>query len=473
VRRLVLSLSAAALAATALPGLASSSAPFEADLVQTGVGAGGFVSGNITYVGTLPITPGIGGRVVKVGNQQRLYMTGAQGLYVLDVTNPGLPLPLGFYHLPHFQNEDVDVSDDGNRVIISTDTASVDRNGSTGNGIHVLDTSNLSNIRRVGFIGQSNHTTTCADAKCEWLYGSGGGIYDARNPASIKRLPNSWKLDAEGKTVAGGHALNRDESGLMISDTSPRLVLDVSDPALPVPLATGAASVKLPDGLLQHNNVRIGATDWKPRPAGDDDPKLRAGELLIGNSESNLRAQCGQNAGGLSSWSMKDFDKGTPMVQREVFRPLNGDITKGDPAANALGCSGHWFTVRNGAIAASWYEHGVRVIDVDSEGRFTQKGFFQPVVTEAGAAHWIVAPNGDEYIYSMDYARGIDILKYDRKAPVPTQQEFDASWLANLGKQGVLSIVERNICRAAMEGHDEHVAAAAATSAVAAAAGTR
>jgi hypothetical protein len=460
VRRLVLSLSAVALAATALPSLAADDG---LELVQLPLGTGAFISDNVTYLGTLPLTPGIGGRVLTVDGKQRLYTTGSQGLYILDLTNPALPMPLGFYHLPHFQNEDVDVSDDGSRVIISTDTASADRSGERRNGIHVLDTSNPAAIKRVGFMAQGNHTTTCADAKCEWLYGSRGGIFDATDPANITRLSQGWKpefTDA-GDAVTGGHALNRDESGLMISDTNPRLVLDVTDPAVPVVLAAGKTAEEFtPDGLLQHNNVRLGAEQWQKRALGDDDPALRPGELFIGNSESNLRAQCGKNAGGLSSWSMKNYDRGEPLQQRKVFRPVNGNWADGDPAVNALGCSGHWFTVRDGMIAASWYEHGVRFIDVTAEGDFAQKGFFQPVATEAGAAHWVVGPDGSEYVYSMDYARGIDILKFDRGGETPTTAEFDASWLANLGKQGVASIAERNLCRAAMEGHDQHVAGA-------------
>ncbi len=456
-RRLVLSLSAAALAATALPVLASGD-DLDLDLVHVPLGQGAYVSQNVEYLGTIPVTPGIGGRVLTVDGKQRLYTTGSQGLYVFDLTNPELPTPLGFYHLPHFQNEDVDVSDDGKRVIISTDTAGVDRNGSTANGIHVLDTSNLSSIRRVGFVNASNHTTTCADAACNWLYGSGGGIFDATNPAAIQRT-GDWKPRAleDGTAVSGGHALNRDESGLMISDTNPRLVLDVTDPAAPEVLAAGKASVKLPDGLLQHNNVRLDALDWQPREAGDVSPELRAGEMFVGNSESNLRTQCGPNAGGLSSWSMKDFDKGAELQQLEVFRPVNGRVTDGNPAANALGCSGHWFTVRDRMITASWYEHGVRFIEVSPEGGFAQRGFFQPVVTEAGAAHWVVGEDGTEYVYAMDYARGIDILKFDREAATPSQEETEASWLANLGTSGVMSVVERSLCRAAMEGHDSHV----------------
>lgn len=437
-RRLLLSLSALALAATTLPALASDD-PMQ--LVDVPLGAGAFVSDNVEYLGTLPITPGVGGKVLTVKGQQRLYMTGSQGLYIFDLSDPALPKPLGFYQLPHFQNEDVDVSEDGSRVIISTDTVAVDRSGERRNGINVLDTSNPGDIRRVGFVPQANHTTTCADAACNWLYGSGGKIFDATDPADIKDV-GSWKPKSleDGTPVAGGHALNRDETGLMISDTNPRLVLDVTNPAAPVILASGATAKEFsPDGLLQHNNVRLGAAEWKPRAEGDVSPELRAGELFIGNSESNLRTQCGKNAGGLSSWSMRDFDKGAPLEQREVFRPVNGDITKGDPAANALGCSGHWFTVRDNMIAASWYEHGVRFIDVTSEGKFTQRGFFQPVVTEAGAALWVADEDGAEYVYSIDYARGIDILRFDRDGETPSQQEFDASWLANLGRSSELS----------------------------------
>jgi hypothetical protein len=388
--------------------------------------------------------------VLTVDGQQRLYMTGSQGLYVFDLSDPARPMPIGFYHLPHFQNEDVDVADDGSRVVISTDTAGADRNGSTSNGIHVLDTSDLSDIRRVGFIAQSNHTTTCADPACEWLYGSNGRIYDATDPAAIEHV-GQWNTSG-----SGAHALNRDESGLMISDTNPRLILDVSDPANPVELARGKASVALPDGLLQHNNVRLDAEQWQPREEGDDAPDIRPGEMFLGNSESNLRTQCGSNAGGLSSWSMVDFDKGAAPQQLEVFRPVNGSWADGDPAVNALGCSGHWFTVRDRMVAASWYEHGVRFVEVDEQGSFTQRGFFQPVVTEAGASHWVVGEDGTEYVYAMDYARGIDILRFDRDGATPSQEQLDASWLANLGKQGVMAVVERSLCRAAMEGHDGH-----------------
>ena len=424
-------------------------------LVNLGPGPG-FMSDNVSYVGTVPVEA-IGARYLVVNNQPRFYVTGATGLVIYDVSNPALPVPLGSLALPHFQNEDVDVSDDGSRVIISTDTAAVRSGGASSpgasNGIHVIDTSNPANPRLVGFVGVGNHTTTCADPKCEWLYGSGGKIIDARNPAAPVDTGKSWKPGG-----GGGHALNRDASGLLISDSSPRFALDVTGQfkegasyATPKEVARGSASMKLPDGLLQHNNVRPNADKWLPRdPLSPDyaSPVLRPGELLVGNSESNVRNQCGANAGGLSTWSMANFDSGQAMKQLEVFRPVNGTWADGNPAVNALGCSGHWFTVQNNMIAAAWYEHGIRFIQVDpTNGKFTQKGFFQPVATEAGAAHWITDDDGTQYVYTTDYARGIDILKFDPAAPAPTQEEIRASWLAKLGTVGPAAEAERLMFR--------------------------
>jgi hypothetical protein len=180
--------------------------------------------------------------------------------------------------------------------------------------------------------------------------------------------------------------------------------------------------------------------------AAPDRPVMKPGELLIGNTETNLNRNC-NNSGGLSTWSMVNFDRGEPMEQLEVFVPLSGDYFDGDPRVNGLGCSGHWFTENDGIVTASWYEHGVRFFDVDKElGTIDQVGFFQPVVTEAGAAYWI----DDEYVYSMDYARGLDILRFDRGGDVPDQDTFDRSWLANLGKVGAFAEAERLYCRLAI-----------------------
>jgi hypothetical protein len=421
-------------------------------LVQNGPGVGGFMSDNVTYVGTIPLdSPGVGGRMVKVGNQMRFYVTGVKGLTIYDVTDPSLPKPLGFFPYYHAQNEDVDVSDDGKRVVIGADGALLVGLPGAKVGIHIIDTTDPANPVLLGSIADSNHTATCADPKCEWIYGSNGVIYDARNPASIQRLAR-WK-----PTTGSAHALNRDESGLMVSDSNPRYVLDPRvDPANPIVLTEGSRKSSKDDSL-QHNNVRPNALDWVPRDPEDPnfgDPNLRPGELLIGNSESNLNSNCGSLPGGLSTWSMTNFDKGQPMQQLHSFLPKVGDYSDGSPPGNALGCSGHWFTYRNGIVAAAWYEHGLRFFKINEQtGAISQVGFFNPVATEAGAAHWVADAAGNEYVYTVDYARGIDIVKFCRTCPVPTAAESKASWAISAGRVGALSGLERFACQLAVRGY--------------------
>jgi hypothetical protein len=488
-RRITLSVSivfAVAVAAPATPVAAD--AAVDLQLLGTDV----LSSANVTYHGTIPLdSPAVGGEVVvreDLGGKRFFYVTGLQGLSIYDITAPATPILAGHLPFPHSQNEDVKASDDGRTIIIAADGSLAVPVNPVTTGITVVDVSNplvprivaSSNDRVMGRgtnAGISEHTAECANADCTIIYGRTGRIY--RVNALFGRVDEigRWNLDMNGETVGGIHALNRDETGLIISDSNPRLILDPgvltpgASPEHPVVLAQGAPSAA--DDRLQHNNVRVGADAWVARhptkkadrvrfaTAGVDfqmDPRaisaldvrpiMRAGELVVGNTESNLNPGCSA-AGGLSTWSIVNFDKAnvSEIQQLEVFRPLNGTWLEGDPAANALGCSGHWFTVaEDGLVAASWYEHGVRFFDVDETyGTIRQVGYFQPVATEAGAAYWI----DDTYVYAVDYARGIDILSFDRGAAEPGQAELDASWAANLGIVGLAAEQERFLCREA------------------------
>lgn len=448
------------------------------ELTGAALGPGAFVSDNVTYLGTIPLdAPGVGGEVVEhaVTGRTYFYATGLKGLSIYDVEDPAAPVLVGALAFPHSQNEDVKVSEDGTRTIISADGAFLLPVMPFSTGIHVVDTTDPTAPQLVASHGDANHTAACADAACDWIYGSTtGGIYDARraDDGIVERVDRNWNLDADGEVVGGRHALNRDEAGIVISDSNPRLVLDprphVHDgetfgPDNPRLLAAGLRDDTI-DPRLQHNNRRPNALDWEPRRAIPRGPKagpiprdrydepqgagvlppgsLRAGELLIANSETNLNPTCTM-AGGVSTWDLRDFDKGRAPVQLEIFRPANGTYAEGDPAVNALGCSGHWFTVNDDVITASWYEHGVRFIEVGLDtGSLEEVGFFQPVATQAGAAYWI----DDEHVYSVDYARGIDILRFDRDGDRPTDDERAAAWLAGVDRIGTLAARDRFTC---------------------------
>jgi hypothetical protein len=436
-------------------------------------------SGNVTYHGTIPLdSPGVGGQVVNHANGKKyFYVTGAKGLSIYDVADPALPIPVSFTPFPHAQNEDLKVSEDGTRAMIAADGSILVPIAPTSPGIHLFDTSDPANPTMIGSTaplwngtgtgtGTSEHTAECAVPDCSVIYGRTGRIYDATDLPVIADTGERWNINPDtGAPVRQAHALNRDEAGIVSADTTPRLILDPrEDPLNPTVLAIGNLSAD--DTRLQHNNRRPDALQWQPRGAEDvmetvtvdaaayprsisvtdTRPVMRPGELLISNSESNLNPGC-SNAGALSTWSIIDFDKGAKMQPLEVFRPLNGTLVDGSPAANALGCSGHWFTENDGVVAASWYEHGVRFFDVDSAvGTIREVGYFQPGVTEAGASYWV----DDSFVYNVDYARGIDIISFDRAAAVPAQQELDAAWMASMNRDaGPLAAAERLACRLA------------------------
>jgi hypothetical protein len=398
-------------------------------------------SGNVEYVGTLPVEdPGVGAELVPVEGRLRFYVTGHKGISIYDVTDPARPELLGRLPFPHSQNEDVEVSADGSRLFIGADGSSLIPTEING-GTHVFDVSDPTAIRKLASHPDFNHTVECANAACDWIYGATGGIYrvDVTGPQpSIVRT---------GSLGFRAHAFNRDGAGYLVSDSDPRRVLDVSDPANPQVVATGSPAPQFtPDGVIQHNNVRPNADRWVPRDPGApgaDDPALRAGELLIGTSESNRTQSCA-NAGGLSTWSMRDFDRGRPLEQLHVVRPVRGtgDWQGGNPPGNVNGCSAHWFTYRDGLVAAAWFEHGTRFFAIDERtGEIAERGWYTPIWTSAAAAHWIP---GSDYVYVVDYARGIDVLRFDRDAPAPTMQERTRSWAPR--RASPAASAERYLC---------------------------
>jgi hypothetical protein len=286
------------------------------------------------------------------------------------------------------------------------------------------------------------------DPRCDWVYGSEGQILDLRDKFAPVVRPERW---TELLGLPDGHAINIDRAGLATIDTTPLTLADLSDPLRPRVLAQAPPREQATKGTAyQHNTLRPGAHRWRPRTTAADraDPSLRPGELILGNGETNLTGTCNEGSGPFATWSARDWDQGAPLRVLDVFRPVSGDYGGGDPAINVLGCSGHWFTTRTVAgddqlVAAGWYEHGTRLLRVDGQtGAITQVGWFQPVVGSASAAHWV----DDTHIYVVDYARGIDVLRYDPAAPVPSAASLETSWLAKLGVENPIAAYERRYC---------------------------
>jgi len=409
-------------------------------------GPGGFASSNVTYVASIPTGAGVSARVVTVGGQRRLYVSSAHSLVIYDITNPGLPLPLGVLPIYNWENEDIAVSKDGATTILTEFESSF--------YLHVIDTSNprLPVLKGTHLLDAS-HTVECADVHCNYLFASTGETWDIRDRANPTPLPaaQSWGPQVG---VHSAHNIHQDAAGYWIADSSPLVMFSAKDPLHPKRITSGDHTI---DTQYQHNNVRPAAASYRPRRPGDTSKTLRPGELLMAETETNFKPQCSGANGSFTTWSMVGWDRGQKMRQLHVLRPVNGSPLDGNAEVNALGCSGHWFTVRENdlgrskgkyLVAGGWYEHGTLFLAVDPKtGDISQIGFFQPVRGSASSAYWIA---GTDYVYVVDYQRGIDILRFDVNAAPPTVAQTNASWLAKLNVFDAVGTTEQFLCRQVM-----------------------
>jgi hypothetical protein len=482
-RAVVRSLFAAASVALVAVGVTSGEAAPRAATVFLDPGIGGFTSPNVHYVASIPTGAGVSARVVTVNGQRRLYVSSAHSLVIYDISNPALPVPLGALPIYNWENEDIAVSKDGATTILTEFESTL--------YMHVVDTSNPAAPHLVGsLVGDGSHTVECADVHCNFLFASNGKTYDirdhggtpltARTPTAVPKA--QWWSTQLG--VGSAHNLHQDAAGYWIADETPLVMFkETPDPLHLTKVDLGAPTLNT---AYQHNNVRPAADEYIPR--GDavthhdnrdnahrrstvknayrnadsaSSADLRPGEMLMTETETNFNPSCAggtDGTGSFATWSMVNFDKGEPMHQLHVLTPVHGDYANGDPAINALGCSGHWFTEREDQpgryagdylVAAGWYEHGTRFLSVDQKtGAISQVGYFQPVRGSASAAYWIDKTN---YVYVVDYQRGIDILQFDPTAAPPSASATRASWLAKLHTVDALSQEERYWCRQAME----------------------
>ena len=436
-RRSVLALSAAA--SLVLAGGVALADPVSVPLAP--VPNPGVQSANVTHVGTIPIEGvGVSMRTVRVGKQLRAFVSGAAGLSIYDATDPAKPALLGHLPIYNWENEDIAVSRDGSTAILTEFQATF--------YLHVIDVSNPNAPVLKGTLPlHAAHTVECADVHCNYLFGAEGETFDITDRTSPRQLPaaQSWGSLTGAKR---GHNVHQDAAGIWVSDTSPLTVFKETPDPLHLTVLTHGKVTK--NTAYQHNNIRPRADRYVPRKGNSLTGQLRDGELLLGEGETNFKTSCSGSSGAFSTWSMVGFDRGVPMQQIDVLRPVSGTYSNGDPAVTALGCSGHWFTQKDAAdgsilVAAAWYEHGTRFLKVDPRtGKIRQVGFFQPVRGSTSQAYWIP---GTDYVWSIDYHSGIDILKLDQGAKVPTTAQIDASWLSKAHVVDRWSDIMKLVCR--------------------------
>jgi hypothetical protein len=365
---------------------------------EAGPGPGGVTSDNVQFIRHVPIAQdGVGGKVVG----KYFYANDQNKVMVFDIKDPENPQLTGFVPMPQewlFSREDLDGN---NKVIVVPNqvTASADGQPRAGtNALYIVDVEDKTNpVIASTLAGAGSHTSSCV-LNCQYVYNSNGQIIDIRDPSEPKLLDTKW---GDGKPVQSGHDVQEISPGIVLTATNPIMLLDArktpDDPKLL------ALSPIIEDVSVLHS------TRWGSE--GKD-------SFFVAGSEQNFVARCGAKTNGhlmtidASNWR-KTHTLG-PILDRNY--ETNGTYVDGRPAANQGGCSSHWLELHpdfhnGGLVAHSRFEHGVRIMDISSEGKIKEVGYFMPWAGMSGAAYWVT----DRVIYSLDYNRGLDIIKYTGK----------------------------------------------------------
>jgi hypothetical protein len=226
---------------------------------------------------------------------------------------------------------------------------------------------------------------------CTYAYNSNGQIIDLKDPTAPKLVGN-W---AKGTpSPDGGHDVTEVAPGLVVTSTTPVMLLDArKDPVHPKILALGSP----PKGEYMHGNL------W---PHDATDRYMLFGSEGVGN--------CDVSNSGFMTWDTRGWQKTRTFKLVDEYYLNNGLPTDGNSPYNTY-CT-HWFdphpTYRNGGLVAiAWYEHGTRFLRISNDGKISPVGYFLGVGGCTSAAYWIT----DRIVYTADYQRGIDILRYTGK----------------------------------------------------------
>ena len=367
---------------------------------KAGPGPLGYSSDNIEQVGHVPFeaASATGADFFNQGKDRYMIVTSWYSFSIYDINDPanpqivGTPIPFGF----KFENEDV--ATNGSIMLFSESLPQ--------NILHVWDIEDVTNPVEVSTVpGAGQHTTDCI-FDCRWAYGSNGAITDLRDPANPKLMKEKW---TDGLTTIGNyHDLDEVAPGLVLTASQPMAFLDArKDPTKPKVLAVGEPNEQLGEAPIHDS-------DW-PGNAKDD-------FVLVGGESwapTNGGAQCDkEKVQGFSTWDATDWKKTHTFRKIDSWKGYNGTIQDGGSVVNApFGCSSHWFSTHpkyknGGLVAIAWYSNGTRVLKVNSKGKIGEEGWFLPFAGGTSAAYWV----DDEYIYAIDYQRGIDVLRYTGKA---------------------------------------------------------
>jgi hypothetical protein len=408
-----------------------------------------------------------------------MYTTTLSGFRTYDISEPTLPVPLGYLPFPHFSNENIKlgVRDDGTRLVLagfdlvgySPEAGATNTRGSQ--RFVVIDVTDATDPSVAASVNTTTrtHTMGCANDACTHAYTSGSGnafqVYDLTDIKAPKLVNTVESIQGRNTTFRGGigHDWDVDDAGVAwLVGTGGITAFDVTDAANPRILNHSdhrSRDAKL-NRYVSHNSQRPDALEFTTRetdeilPADTDSfeledrgvEDLRAGEVLFVTEEDLSSDPRCTNRGGFQAWHVQELDAerydalnpaGPDGREPDVgtISPIGFWSTEAaevdDPVAAAdVGafCSAHYFDVHDsGIVAHAWYQQGLRFLDARDPSNIVQIGYFITGAQEIFGAKWVPEYDAQgvqtgaktNILYTEDPSRGVEILRVD----LPSEDE--------------------------------------------------
>lgn len=354
--------------------------------------AGGWVSGPVEYVSTLPIDAGGGVGAVRAG--KHLYVTTFRSFSIYDVSDPTAPQMLSTTPSPaHVFNEQPDTN--GKILILTRDYPDTT--------LEVWDVTDKAAPTKLADVAlpKPDHMWTCV-LRCRYAYGGRGTIVDLRNP-SVPEIVGDW---TDGLVIERFHAIEEVAPGRVLTGTRPVFYLDGrKKPSKPRVLVT--------QPLAESPGSGPGLAAVNPPPAFVDWPVNATHRYALISTETPFSGPCSERSGSFATYDTRKWRKlhSFKEVDRFQISEPGGVYSEGRAPYDAWGCSSYAFDVapdyaRSGRVAVAWFENGMRLLGVDARGKLTEVGGFIPVGGSTSQPIWL----DDSTLYLVDIYRGLDIL---------------------------------------------------------------
>jgi hypothetical protein len=246
---------------------------------------------------------------------------------------------------------------------------------------------------------------------CRYAYSAGGTILDLDDPSDPTPI-GDWSVNAPFEAM---HHIDEVAPGIVLTGSDPMHLLDARDhPEDPELLATVQPHLTEPSLISDPATVPNPVANPTSLPARLAWPDALHGRVAMVSMETPFTGPCTDDSGDLQTFLTPGWRDTSTFEPADRYQlTTNGTYTDGAPAYNAFGCSAYGldvhpgFSQRGGNVGVSFFEHGVRILDVDGHGKITESGGYLPLAGNSTAVVWVT----DEILYVVDAHRGIDLLR--------------------------------------------------------------